>query len=619
MQFAFPYSGAASGCTDENRMTAPSFAWRRLVAATLLLVLLAALWPGTSHAASTTNRVMVISIDGMHAVDLALFVKNNPNSTMARLVRNGYNYTAASTPKPADSFPGLIAIFTGASPLSSGVYFDRSYDRSLWPPGVTAGPTGTPVILDESVDINNLVLDGGGGLNTNALPRDPARGGAVVYPHNYLRVNTVFEIAKAAGNRTAWIDKHLTDEIIQGPSGQGIDELWVPEIAANYPSNIAVSINKSAEATIWYDDMKLRGFLNQIAGLDHTGSNVVGVPTILGMQFQAVSVAQKLRKNRDLNNVVVTGTFAVGGYLDGAATPSPLVSNALYHTDISLSNIVYVLQTNNLLDSTYIILTAKHGQSPIDPTKFVLANPAVVTSIITPIVAIGQATEDDTAVIWLTDQTKTALATSALLVSNNQINAFIQDVWSGEKIKLLYGDPATDPRVPDIIALGKPGVVYSTSSTKYAEHGGFTDGDVNVPLLVSNPKFAPQTIKLPVTIMQIAPTILQLLGLNPLALQAVQIEKTPVLPGFDALQASLNPLPLALGINGASTLLLTNGQAQFQLNATRSQQFVVQGSSDLSNWVSFATNSFTFSATTNVIDPNAGSYSNRFYRAVGTP
>jgi hypothetical protein len=141
----------------------------------------------------------------------------------------------------------------------------------------------------------------------------------------------------------------------------------------------------------------------------------------------------------------------------------------------------------------------------------------------------------------------------------------IQDVWSVEKIKLLYGDPAVDPRVPDIIAVGKPGVIYRTGTSTFAEHGGFSDQEVNVPMLISNPALAPQTIKLPVTIMQIAPTVLQLLGLNPLALQAVQIEKTPVLPGFDALQVGLNPLPPALGINGASTLQLVNGQAQFRL------------------------------------------------------
>src|SRR3954467_432849 len=189
---------------------------------------LIALVPQAS-AQTAPRHVLVISIDGMHAVDLRLFISTHPDSALAGLVASGYNYTSASTPKPADSFPGLVALFTGGSPASTGIYFDRSYDRSLWPPTVTSGPTGTPVIFDETADLNFFAPDGGGGLNENALPRDPARGGALVYPHDYLRVNTVFEVIKAAGYRTAWCDKHLTDEIVQGPSGQGVDDLFVPE------------------------------------------------------------------------------------------------------------------------------------------------------------------------------------------------------------------------------------------------------------------------------------------------------------------------------------------------------------------------------------------------------
>ena len=34
--------------------------------------------------------------------------------------------------------------------------------------------------------------------------------------------------------------------------------------------------------------------MNQIRGLDHTGVNQVGVPAILGMNFQAINIAQKI-------------------------------------------------------------------------------------------------------------------------------------------------------------------------------------------------------------------------------------------------------------------------------------------------------------------------------------
>src|SRR5438105_4264736 len=226
----------------------------------------------------------------MHAMDLARFVKSNPTSTLASLMSNAVNYSTASCAKPADSFPGMMAIATGGSPISTGVYFDLSYDRSLWPPGITNGPTGAMVAYNETIDFNPNVIDGGGGLNENLMPRDPARGGAVVYPHNYLRVNTIFEVIKASGCRTAWSDKHLADEMIQGPSGNGVDDLYLLEINASNP--FGVSTTQSLELTKNFDDMKVQGILNQINGFDHTHTSNAPVPTIFGMNFQAISVAQ---------------------------------------------------------------------------------------------------------------------------------------------------------------------------------------------------------------------------------------------------------------------------------------------------------------------------------------
>jgi hypothetical protein len=163
-------------------------------------VVLSSLWADQARAGVSNNppvRVLLLSIDGMHALDVARYVKYNTNSNLGRLLQRGVNYTTASCAKPADSFPGMLAIATGGSPISTGVYFDISYDRSLWPPFVNDGPTGTAVVFNETVDFDPTALDGGGGLNPDLLPRDPARDGAVVYPHNYLRVNTIFEVIKA--------------------------------------------------------------------------------------------------------------------------------------------------------------------------------------------------------------------------------------------------------------------------------------------------------------------------------------------------------------------------------------------------------------------------------------
>jgi len=74
------------------------------------------------------------------------------------------------------------------------------------------------------------------------------------------------------------------------------------------------------------------------------------------------------------------------------------------------------------------------------------------------------------------------------------------------------------------------GVTYSGSTAKLAEHGGFAHDDTNVMLLLSNPSFSPRTVREGVGTVQVAPTILQSLGLDPSALNAVSVEGTSVLP-----------------------------------------------------------------------------------------
>ena len=74
------------------------------------------------------------------------------------------------------------------------------------------------------------------------------------------------------------------------------------------------------------------------------------------------------------------------------------------------------------------------------------------------------------------------------------------------------------------------GTIYTTSSAKNAEHGGFSFGDTNVGLIISNPGIKAASVKTPVATSQVAPSILQALGLDPQNLKSVQIEKTEVLP-----------------------------------------------------------------------------------------
>jgi hypothetical protein len=74
-----------------------------------------------------------------------------------------------------------------------------------------------------------------------------------------------------------------------------------------------------------------------------------------------------------------------------------------------------------------------------------------------------------------------------------------------------------DPRTPDIVVLPNVGVVYTGSTKKQAEHGGFALDDTNVMLLVSNPSTRARSITSFVETTQVAPTVLKLLGLDPAA------------------------------------------------------------------------------------------------------
>jgi hypothetical protein len=143
----------------------------------------------------------------------------------------------------------------------------------------------------------------------------------------------------------------------------------------------------------------------------------------------------------------------------------------------------------------------------------------------------GLVQDDDVALIWLQGQNIGNQQVADYL--NTNANAlFIENVLGGAELTLKFNDPATDSRTPDIIVQPVYGTIYTGSTKKNAEHGGFSVGDTNVGLIVSNPAFKSIVLKTPVTTAQVAPTILHALGVNPHALKSVQIERTDVLPAL---------------------------------------------------------------------------------------
>ena len=480
----------------------------RPLAAVALAAMLAAPSLAAEPGSAKVRHVLLISVDGLHSVDLARFVAEHPDSVLAQLTARGVTYTDAQTTVPSDSFPGLLALITGGTPRSTGVYYDDSYDRKLAAPGACDKP-GTEVDFTGDMDVNPKALDTA--VDPKKLPVDPAHGCAPVWPHQFLRTNTAFEVVREAGGRTAWADKHPVYEFVHGPSGKGVMDLYAPEIDSD--GEITGSVGK----TIAYDDLKVGAILNQIAGMDHTGSTRLGAPSLFGMNFQAVSVAQKL---------------GGVGYLDALATPSAGLKQALAFVDTALGRMIVQLKQQRLYDSTLVIVTAKHGQSPIDPAKRQVVEGKQIGMVVNSVAEglAAQVTTDSVALIWLKDQKKTADVVAQL--SANRKALAIAKIYAGFELSTLFADPMTDSRAPDIMIQPDAGVIYTKpTATKIAEHGGSTFDDRQVALLLSHPALVPGRVSTPVATVQVAPTIVKSLGLAPEKLQAVRLEKTPSLPG----------------------------------------------------------------------------------------
>jgi predicted AlkP superfamily pyrophosphatase or phosphodiesterase len=485
--------------------------------------LLTTAFAATSLALSTSSfaappkieHVLLISVDGLHAVDAARFIKDHPGSALTKLAQMGVTYTQAFTPVPSDSFPGLTALITGASPKTTGIYYDVTYDRALAKPGSDCSKPGTEVAYDETLDFDPAKLDAGGGIDEKNLPRDPAHGCAPVYPHQFLRVNTVFDVVKAHGGTTAWVDKHPAYDLVRGPSGTGVDDLYTPEVDSNMEDN-PDGITSSIEATEKYDDGKVAAIVSEIGGMDHTGGKKAPVPALFGMNFQAVSVAQKIE-----------------GYQDAKATPSAGLEGALEHIDASLQKMLDALQAQHLGDTTAIIVTSKHGQSPIDPTKRRIIDKKLVPGLVNGVQPdlLADISADDSALIWLTDPKQTALVVKVLQA--NAAKAGIAKVLSGKALVAAFGDPAKDSRAPDIVIEAQPGVIYTKpSAAKLEEHGGSADADRHVALIVAVPGHKAKQIGARVATAQVAPTILTLLKDPTGELEGAKKEHTKPLPGL---------------------------------------------------------------------------------------
>jgi hypothetical protein len=512
------------------------------------------------------KHVLLISVDGLHQQDLSWFVRNFPDSALARLARHGLDYTRAMTPFPSDSFPGMVGQVTGGDPGVTGIYYDDTFNHDVFPAGTTncSGPVpGAEVAYTEVDDINLNSIDAGQGLsglpgsilrmtgnplnviNPANLPVNPKTCKPIL-PNQYIKVNTIFNVAHDHGMVTAWSDKHPAYQALSGPSGTGVDDYFTPEInsqAIGFPAGEDWTSDNAG--TMEYDAFKVQAVLNWIDGFNHSRTAHAGVPAIFGMNFQTVSTAEKLPTSDGLT----------GGYLPGGRVPGPLLTRALNWVSEQIGKMVTEIDDQGLASSTAIIISAKHGQSPTDPTDLARVPDGPIISAINAAWTAAHpgagalvvfSTDDDGMLLWLSDRSQQAAdfvkhyllthTAAANNVSGNPItvaSSGAKRVFAGRAAARLFDVSPADPRHPDIVGIAQHGVVYTGGQAKIAEHGGDDQQDRNVPILVVLPGLRHgHLVGARVETTQIAPSILRLLGLDPRALQAVRIEHTRVLPGL---------------------------------------------------------------------------------------
>ncbi|GAQ78002.1 hypothetical protein KFL_000060680 [Klebsormidium nitens] len=390
---------------------------------------------------------------------------------------------------------------------------------------------GTEVLFDESIEYDLTKLDGGAPapgvspINPDNLPRDPKQGCKPVFPNELVRVNTIFEVAAQSGLYTAFADKHIgAYTIAKGPSGTGVSDYASLEVATTEPQY--TDANGLADGLVGdngvpiYDSLKVAQAINWIDGFDHTRTQFNGkAPAIMYYNYQVVSVNQKLAGQGYVNNLPPPA----------GPVPTEYVRQAIAYADSSIGQLIAELEKNQILGQTVLIVTAKHGQSPIDPSLLKKLKPSVVTDAIAGFLndtsEPAQLSGDDSLLIWLHNTAKGPALRDYL---NANKAKFLIDQW------YHYSDLglALNDYVPDIQCKSVKGTIY-TGGSKIEEHGGYADDDTHVPIFVANKYLTANTDFSLIATKQIAPTTLTLLGLDYTKLQAVGIEGTQLLPNTE--------------------------------------------------------------------------------------
>ncbi|MDQ2834522.1 MAG: alkaline phosphatase family protein [Acidobacteriota bacterium] len=445
----------------------------------------------TDHPA---DRVLIVSIDGLRALDLARWVVARPQSTLAQLSRRGVTYTNAHVPWP-DSAAGLLALATGGSPISTGILSSGGFDRAL-------SHDQACITRGASLNLDVADLD----VADPARAYDPAHGCSPVTPHELVKVNNIFDEVHASGGRTAWADElPAYADLLRGPSGTALDEVFVPDIK--------IRTKNQARAA---DQARTDAVIHWIAGRDSTGKSRMPVPRLFGMTLTGLDSAQRasLLSKREHSR-------------------EASVESALEEVDGELGRVVAELTRDGLNDSTWIIVTAKHGCAPTDVPASRLIDPARIEAVATVAArgSLAHITTNSVAMVWLQHPAFTSAVLQAYRAKKTELG--IGQIYTGERLALVMNTAAQDSRMPDLILEPRAGVIWSATDALHPRiHGGFSDDLTHVALLVSGRQLTGRIDKTPVPTTQIAPLVLRILGMEKRDLVALHQEHTPALPGI---------------------------------------------------------------------------------------
>ncbi|CAL8462758.1 g2291 [Coccomyxa elongata] len=516
------------------------------------------------------DHVLVYLVDGLHVQDLDNYIAEFPYSNIAALANTGTKYENYFLPPPTDSWPALATQITGGGPQTHGIIYESPYSRGLYPPGSKCvGNPGT--VCDFSEDSNSPpTLLYGAKIDPSILPLNKSAGCTPVYPNNFITSNTMFSVATQAGLKTAWSDKAIQYTFVAGPGNP--TDLSDRITDTNFPVIDYLINKKDIPSQMEYDLLHLDAVLSWIKGTYSNGTASDGKPwNLFGTSLQSVNAAQK-SADTQVNNLPVanpTNTYLSGGYGDPNAIPNDPSKNsaanpatntqiaaflnknnvnndqndwflaevhaALAGVDDIVGQTVNALKDAGIYEKTAIVFGSKHGNSPINNTALVRVNfKDVITAINTAIApaSVASSNADTGGYVWLTDSSPATVAKAvAALTTPAALAKFnTAQVLSGDQLTPILG--SNPDRVPDLFVVPKEGTLYSTSKTKVSDHGGEQSTDTHISLIISNPNFPKTVVTDTVSGAQLAPTLLDLLGLDYSQLTGVQVEGTKPLPGL---------------------------------------------------------------------------------------